>query len=229
MELFILDDAVRDITEQMCDKDLEKAQLSYVKLLYGAHVRCGRTNERVGAAIPVPAEDEKLYHAAELCSAPGSTYKSPKWRKVEFRADDPYSPAVTWVSNAAENYLWMLALTESVWTEYKYRFQRPADGSFFHNIVFEAPSNLKARYSSPVPPPQTVPDIFKDSNYGNGWVICIRANRDFYRLERKHERWTRRNNPEWMKPPPKPGDAQVEVVMTMGRLFKTYKVTTVGA
>lgn len=102
-------------------------------------------------------------------------------------------PSAIWTRERDENYLWLFKLYKMLNAEFNYRWGKGHACWLNWNAFLEhPPKNIP---NSPfVPPPQAMPDEFKDPD-------TVEAYRKFYNGDKSSfATWTKRNPPKWYNP-----------------------------
>lgn len=133
-----------------------------------------------------------LETAQMLCTAWRQEEKYPLSLYKQTHLNHPMS---LWVRKTKTNYLWSYKLFIELQREYTYRYNKKHACGKFNSVLKTVPPSLEEQNIEEkewTEPPQCMPDIYKKSNYVQGY-------RQYYAKDKfKIANWTIRNTPQWM-------------------------------
>mgnify|MGYP003116755144 FL=1 len=163
MNIFYLNKSFRQTAKDHCDKHVVKMILETAQLLSTAH-RILDGNEY--------ADSMGLYKA---------THKN--------------HPSAIWVRSNKESYDWTYMLFVKLCDEYTKRYNKEHKTAGLIPWLLAAPKNIPPliwdRQAKFVPPPQCMPDKYKDED-------TVTAYRNYYKAEKRHfAKWGYSDKPAW--------------------------------
>jgi len=175
--VYVLDEDVTRIPQQMCDQHVKMAALDYPVILSTArHVY------------------QPGWKGTPLAR---SVHLTPKYES---------HPIVKWVGHSLANYIYLYELTRGVWKEFSRRFLDNAPLAKYSSLLGQGvPSGISGfatKPTEPTPLPQMLPEIYRVASTierFHSWTNLVHAYRDYYATEVfDYGVWTNTSIPSWL-------------------------------
>ena len=120
---------------------------------------------------------------------------------VGYKLTHKNHPCTIWARESLSNYLWLLQLTDSLNSEYRYRYNKEINHKSYDMVKTLPIPNLPAIGLTPFA--QAMPEQYKNRNTSRVLHIAknrntVKAYRSYYLNEKSNIlHWTKRKAPEW--------------------------------